>query len=139
MPKPRRAGKTLDVKKQVTSAILVGLGWLSLAVGFVGIFLPVLPTVPFVILAALCFSKGSPKLHQWLRRHPRFGGSLVLWEDHGVIRKRGKWMASICMVLGLVYPVFFGKLPLVVKIGLVVTILCTMVFIWTRPSVWNRK
>ena len=59
--------------KQSWCWLMIGLGWLALAVGFVGIVVPLLPTTPFVLLAAYFFSKGSTRLHQWLRGHPRFG------------------------------------------------------------------
>ena len=53
-------------------------GVLSLVVGFIGIFVPILPTVPFVLLAAFCFSKGSPRLHGWLLVHVPLSYLLVL-------------------------------------------------------------
>ncbi|MEK9767049.1 MAG: YbaN family protein, partial [Thalassolituus sp.] len=53
------------------------VGWLSVALGFIGIFLPVLPTTPFLLLAAACFVRTSPKFYQWLIDHPRLGKYLV--------------------------------------------------------------
>ena len=51
-------------------------GFFSLSVGLIGVFLPLLPTVPFVLLAAFCFSKGSPAIYAWLLAHPWIGGVL---------------------------------------------------------------
>ena len=67
--------------------VLIAAGWISLALGLIGILLPVLPTTPFVILAAFLFSKGSPRLHGWLVSRPYLGRLVLDWERHGVIRK----------------------------------------------------
>ncbi|MDI6834240.1 MAG: YbaN family protein, partial [Rhizobiaceae bacterium] len=56
--------------------ILLGAGWIMVAVGIAGIFLPVLPTTPFMILAAALFARSSPRFEQWLLDHPRYGKPL---------------------------------------------------------------
>src|SRR3546814_11599305 len=56
-------------------------GWASLGLGAIGAFLPLLPTVPFVILAAFCFARSSPRLEKWLLTHPHFGHHIVAWRD----------------------------------------------------------
>ena len=54
--------------------VLLAAGCLSLALGTIGIFLPLLPTTPFVLLAAVCFAKASPRFHNWLLQHRTFSG-----------------------------------------------------------------
>jgi hypothetical protein len=77
------------------------LGHASIAVGFVGIFVPLLPTTPFVLLAAACYSRGSTRFHTWLHAHPRFGPMISAWHEHGAIGLRSKIVATV-MVAGSV-------------------------------------
>lgn len=69
------------------------LGLVALALGLIGIVLPLLPTTPFVLLAAFAFSKGSPRLHAAIERHPRFGPILAEWRARGAIAPRHKALA----------------------------------------------
>ena len=109
-----------------------GLGCLGLA--FVGIFLPLLPTTPLVILSAFCFSKGSKTLHRWLLSQPLFGPVLEDWQSHHVIRFHVKCIATSLIALTMSYPVFFGPLPLWVRIGLVGIMAGVLRYIWSFPS-----
>lgn len=79
---------------------VLGLGMLVLAV--IGAILPVMPTTIFVILAAWCFGRSSPRLEAWLLDHPRFGPGLRAWRAEGAISARGKALAAGGMLLGFV-------------------------------------
>ncbi len=81
----------------------VALGCGSLALGAVGAVLPLLPTTPFVILAAFAFGKGSPRLRRWLIAHRVFGSAIQDWETHGAIARRYKYLA--CAVMALTFAV----------------------------------
>lgn len=61
------------------------LGFLFLGLAFIGVFLPVLPTVPFILVAAYYFSKSSPRMYQYLREHKWFGKTIVQWEEEKCI------------------------------------------------------
>jgi uncharacterized membrane protein YbaN (DUF454 family) len=76
------------------------LGLLMLALGLIGAVLPVMPTTIFLILAAGCFSRCSPRLEAWLLRHPRYGAALRLWREQGAITRRGKCFAGAGMGVG---------------------------------------
>ncbi|MGE5864620.1 MAG: YbaN family protein [Rhizobacter sp.] len=60
-------------------------GWSAMLLGFVGLFLPLLPTAPFVLVAAFCFSNGSPRWERWLLTHPHFGPVTREWREHRAV------------------------------------------------------
>lgn len=73
------------------------LAALSLALGFIGVFLPVLPTVPFVLLAAWAAGRGWPQLEAWLLAHPQFGQHIRQWRENGAVSRRAKSLAIAAM------------------------------------------
>ena len=78
------------------------LAWTSLALGVVGIVVPGLPTVPFVLLSAYAAARGSARLHAWLLAHPRFGPMIGDWQAHGAVSRRAKRLATGMMALAAV-------------------------------------
>ena len=95
--------------------LLVGVGCLSVALGVLGIFLPVLPTTPFLLLAAACFLRSSRRLYQWLVGHPRLGPWVSDYlEGQGIPLKGKVWAiglmwASILLSCYLV-PLLYARL-----------------------------
>src|SRR5437762_1468372 len=85
---------------------LRALAALCLLLGLVGVFVPVMPTMPFLLVAAWAASRSSPRLHQWLLSHPRFGPSLRDWNEAGVVPRRAKWLATIMMAMSAAAMVF---------------------------------
>lgn len=81
------------------NTILICLGWISVALGFMGAFLPILPTTPFLILALSLFAKSSPRFHQMLLNNRWFGQSLQQWESNKTMSKKAKFRA-IALVIG---------------------------------------
>lgn len=77
--------------------LAIGLG--SVALGAVGIFLPLLPTVPFFILAAFCFARSSPALEKKIVEHPRFAHHVSAWRERGAINRKGKAAALMAFCL----------------------------------------
>lgn len=112
--------------------LAIGLTFVALA--FAGVFLPVLPTTPFLILAAACFTRSSPRLESWLLTHPRFGRLLRAWRDRGAIPLRAKLMSLAGVSLGLLF-FWFGSGPgLLTTAGVAVLALAGLVYVFTRPS-----
>lgn len=109
------------------------VGFLSLGLGFAGIALPLLPTVPFLLLAAFSFARSSERFHRWLIEHPRLGPPIADWRASGAIRRRGKWMATLSVAAAFGLSVLLG-LPLWVLGVQALALGCVLVFIWTRPE-----
>ena len=109
-------------------------GMSSLTLGIIGVVLPLLPTTPFVILAAFCFSRSSKRFHQILLNNKLFGPMIAQWEAHGVIPLKAKCLASSMMLIMVSYPLFFKQLPIWAVIGVIVTVIIALSYIWSRPS-----
>lgn len=77
-------------------------GLAALALGLAGIFVPLLPTVPFVLLAAFFFAKGHPEWEERLLRHPRFGPHILAWREKGAIGPSAKRAAVVAFAASAV-------------------------------------
>ena len=107
-------------------------GAVSLATGIVGIFLPLLPTTPFVLLAAFCFSRGSQRCETWLLQHPRFGPMVRGWRANRAVPLRAKQLATVMMVVGSAWA--WWSLP--PSVCWLPTLLCaaTALWLWRLPT-----
>ncbi len=85
---------------RVVRGIWLVLGLLCVGLGVVGVFVPLMPTTIFMILAAGCFARSSPRLEAWLLDHPRFGPALRAWRAEGAIPRAGKRAACIGIAIG---------------------------------------
>lgn len=106
----------------------------AVALGFIGIFVPGLPTVPFLLLAAWAGGHGWPALEQWLLNHPRHGPGIRRWRDHGAVPRRAKWASTLMMALSAVL-MGLTSAPLAAKIGVPLVMLAVAVWLWRRPEV----
>ncbi len=79
------------------SKLLTALGWFFVALGMVGVVLPLVPTTPFLLLALLCFSRSSPNFYHWLYRHRVFGESLRAWQEERRIPKSAWVMIGVML------------------------------------------
>ncbi len=101
-------------------------GALALAAGLIGIFLPVLPTVPFVLLAAYCFSNGSPRCERWMLEHRHFGPMVRDWRANRSVPLRVKQIATLSMAGGAA--IAWWLLP--AHVQWVPALLCSLAAVW---------
>lgn len=109
------------------------LGCMMLVLGFIGALLPVMPTTIFLILAAWCFGRSSPRLEAWLLRHPRFGPVLVSWREKGAIPQRAKYLAYGGILLGYVLFLVTAQPAVWAMVLVGVFMAAVVIYIATRP------
>jgi uncharacterized membrane protein YbaN (DUF454 family) len=110
---------------------LIG-GWLSLLLAGIGVVLPLLPTVPLVILAAFCFARSSPRLEAWLTSHPSMGPHIIAWRSRGAISRRGKLAAAAAFLAGIIVSLIFVPWPWPLAPMLAAGI--CIPWLWSRPD-----
>lgn len=127
---PRRPFKPL--RSPLLRHLLFACGWVAVLLGMVGIFLPVMPTTPFLLLAAACFIRSSERFYDWLVGHPRLGPYLTYYLDGGGMPYRAKvytlllmwgsmglsawlvgklWVAALLLVSAISVSIYIGRLP----------------------------
>ena len=108
-------------------------GLLSLVLGIAGMALPLLPTTPFLILAAFLFSRSSPRFEAWLVDHRTFGPAIRDWRDNRAISTRAKKAATVAIAAAFALSVVMA-LPSWVLAVQAITLSGVLAFIWTRNS-----
>ncbi|WP_236251035.1 YbaN family protein [Jeongeupia sp. HS-3] len=107
-------------------------GLIALLLGVIGAVLPLLPTTPFVLLAAFCFARGEPVWHAWLLRHKVFGPLILEWEARGAVPRRAKWIATIMMAASLAISALLIRSYVVWFAG--ISMALVLVWLWRRPE-----
>jgi uncharacterized membrane protein YbaN (DUF454 family) len=108
------------------------VGCLSLVLGAIGIALPLLPTTPFILLAAFAFARSSNRLHEWLVTHDVFGSLIDNWQRHGAISQRAKVLSVVSMAAVLAISLAMAA-PVVVIVAQLVVLGAAAAFILSRP------
>jgi uncharacterized protein len=116
----------------VARAAFLSIGVLSAGLGVIGIFLPIMPTVPFLILAAFCFARSNPKWEAWLMNHPLYGPSIRDWRERGIISRRGKLAATAAFLASITFG-WFTLTPPWLYLPPVIAAIC-LSWLWTRPE-----
>lgn len=117
----------------MTRFLALILAYLFLALAVIGIFLPGIPTVPFLLLTAWFAAKGSEKLHRWLYEHPHFGRLLIDWETQKAVSRRSKCIAVAMLLASWLILVFrFSNLWILAAVSLL--FVAVGAFLVSRPE-----
>ncbi|AYA08112.1 DUF454 family protein [Rahnella aquatilis] len=114
--------------------LLITVGWLCVVLATLGVVLPLLPTTPFLLLAAWCFARSSPRFHQWLLYRSWFGSYLRHWQTHRALPKGVKPKAVALIVVTFAISIYFVPL-LWVRILLVCMMFSLLIMMWRLPVV----
>ena len=106
----------------------------AVLLGILGVFLPVLPATPFILLAAACYARASEKFHQRLLSHPNFGPVIRDWEEYGAVSMRTKKVAISLMSLSIAVSIWVVREHLWLQIMLATIAVTVGTWLWRRPS-----
>ncbi|GAB3295803.1 YbaN family protein [Pseudidiomarina andamanensis] len=106
---------------------------LALLLGVIGLLLPIMPTVPFLLVAAWAGGKGWPVLEQKLLAHPKYGPQIIAWRKYGVVKRQPKVIASV-MMGGSAIMLGFSPAPFAVKFAVIGIMATVAVWLWLRPE-----
>jgi len=113
--------------------ILISLGLLCVGLGFIGVFVPGVPTTIFLIIALWAFTKSSEKLRHWLLNHKRFGPILNNWQEHKVVPLRAKILMVVLMSLAVIL-FYYSLQSLILTIGLIIILVSVAIYVLSLPS-----
>ena len=113
---------------------LICVGWVSVVLGVVGIFLPLLPTTPFMILAAICFSKSSKRFHDWLLNQPHLGNYIRMYLEGKGITAKTKVVTLIFLWLTIGSSATFFVEPVYLKVMMVAIALAVTIHLLRMPT-----
>ena len=109
------------------------VAYLAVAFAIAGVFLPLLPTTPFLLVAVWAASKGSPRVHDWIYDQPRFARLINDWQQQGAVPLSAKWLATIMMIVSFL-TLFLSGAQWMLLLGMCVFFLCIGGFLWSRPN-----
>ncbi|QLK60278.1 DUF454 family protein [Enterobacteriaceae bacterium Kacie_13] len=114
--------------------LLIILGWICVVLATLGVVLPLLPTTPFLLLAAWCFARSSPRFHHWLLHRSWFGSYLRHWQQHRALPKGAKPKAVVLILVTFAISIYFVPL-LWVRILLLCMMFMLLIMMWRLPVV----
>lgn len=114
--------------------MLIGAGFFFLGLAGLGVILPLLPTTPFVLVSAACFSRSSPRFYNWLITNRVFGPTIHEWRTHRSIPRRAKIMAATLITVVGGSSIHFVVDPLWAKLVIGGVLVTVMGWLVTRPT-----
>ncbi|EHD22692.1 MULTISPECIES: DUF454 family protein [Brenneria] len=119
-------------------ALLIVIGWVAVVLATLGVVLPLLPTTPFLLLAAWCFAHSSPRFHHWLLYRSWFGGYLRHWQRYRALPPGAKWKAVMVILLTFALSLWLVKINWV-RVLLLVILAILLTFMLRLPVVDDHK
>ncbi len=116
-----------------TRLLLLLSGWIAVVLATLGVVLPLLPTTPFLLLAAWCFSRSSPRFHHWLLYRSWFGGYIRHWQEHKGLPRKAKRRAVIVILVTFAVSLWLVKL-IYIRLLLLVILVCLLIFMLRLPE-----
>ncbi|MEG0279847.1 MAG: DUF454 family protein [Morganella sp. (in: enterobacteria)] len=116
-----------------TRLLLLLSGWISVVLATLGVVLPLLPTTPFLLLAAWCFSRSSPRFHHWLLYRSWFGGYIRHWQEHKGLPRKAKRRAVIVILVTFAVSLWLVKL-IYIRLLLLLILACLLIFMLRLPE-----
>jgi uncharacterized membrane protein YbaN (DUF454 family) len=114
--------------------LLAVFGWVNVSLGLVGLFVPVLPTTVFLLIALWALSESSAPGYQWLRQHPTFGATLREWDDRGALPRPVKFLTLSGLVSSAVFVALFADTDWTWSLAMAAILLAAGIYIITRPD-----
>lgn len=114
--------------------LLIIIGWLAVILATLGVVLPLLPTTPFLLLAAWCFARSSPRFHDWLLHRSWFGSYLRHWQVHRALPPGAKSKAVVVILLTFAVSLYFVPLGWA-RILLLCMMITLLIVMWRLPVV----
>lgn len=114
--------------------VLIGIGWIAVGLGFIGAFLPLLPTTPFLLVAAWAFAHSSPRFRRWLLEHRLFGPMIEDWRQNGAIPLRAKILAVAMISASMAWLIVWSGLSVVWVALASLCLVGAASFILSRPT-----
>ena len=130
---PAAAARTQSLRKVIAARLWWLLAYASLGIGIVGIVVPGLPTVPFVLLAAFAAARGSQRLHGWLLAHRRFGPMIRDWQREGAVSRQSKRLATGMMAASAAVMLLTAPKWWMVATGTAIMAVVAA-WLWLRPE-----
>ncbi|MEW9799511.1 YbaN family protein [Alteromonas sp. CYL-A6] len=122
------------MSNQLRRSMFIIAGLLACLCGIFGVVLPLVPTTPFLLLSAFCFSKSSNTLYQWLLSQPLLGGVINDWEQSGVIALKTKVIACTSLIAMVAAALLIGDYAYWTIASVTTVSILVLSFIWSRPS-----
>ena len=114
------------------------LAYVATAFGIAGVFLPLLPATPFLLVAVWAAARGSPRVHDWIYRQPQFARILKNWHEQGAVPLSAKFLASAMMAFSWIFLLLTGY-GWAALLGMSVFFICIGTFLWTRPNPTSKN